>query len=151
MVRARLGDSRPSSKRTRRFDGLSQTSGPCDEDDGVGLRARLNEEGLPLGVGPLDPPSKYGSSESSSRGRRMEINSMGVCMCGLRAVVFAFVVNAGRRLFLLDRLGAGYQTFEKLKRWSLRQLLTYAQCREVKKEKKPNKHAVRTRRRCNTN
>ena len=108
MVRARLGDSRPSSKRTRRFDGLSQTSGPCDEDDGVGLRARLNEEGLPLGVGPLDPPSKYGSSESSSRGRRMEIDSMGVCyvwsprgrvrFCCERRTSFVLVGSIGRRI-----------------------------------------------------
>jgi hypothetical protein len=80
--RARRGESKPSSRRTRRFNGLSQPPSPCDveEDDGAGLRARLREEGLPLGVGPLDPPSKYGSRDSSSSGRRMPFGaSMRMC------------------------------------------------------------------------
>lgn len=74
VVRAWFGERSPSAKRTRRFDGLSQPSGPVRlvDEDGAGLRARLSvDDGvLPLGVAPFEPPSIKGSRASSSRGNR---------------------------------------------------------------------------------
>lgn len=78
------GESSPSAKRTRRFDGLSQLSGPDSDvdEDGVGLRARLSvdENSLPFGVAPFRLSSTNGSRWSSRRGN-LVLCDVSIVMC----------------------------------------------------------------------